>query len=139
MWRKIVSVVAGLVAWVVIATILDRALRLVWPEYAAALPVFQFTLPMMLARLTEGTLTTIAAGWFARWITRTPLWLAYVQGGLILLAFLPVHYRLWHSFPVWYHLAFLVPLIPLTWLGASLARPAGRPGGETASLPPSGR
>ena len=80
MWRKIGSVVAGLAAWVVIATILDRALRLVWPEYAAALPVFQFTLPMMLARLTEGALTTIAAGWFARWIARTPLWLAYVQG-----------------------------------------------------------
>ena len=139
MWRKIGSVVAGLAAWVVIATILDRALRFVWPDYAAALPVFHFTLPMMFARLTEGALTTIAAGWFARWIARTPLWLAYVQGGLILLAFLPVHYRLWHDFPVWYHLAFLVPLIPLTWLGATLARPAGRPGGETASLPPSGR
>ena len=139
MWRKIGSVVAGLAAWVVIATILDRALRFVWPDYAAALPVFHFTLPMMFARLTEGALTTIAAGWFARWIARTPLWLAYVQGGLILLAFLPVHYKLWHSFPIWYHLTFLVPLIPLTWLGASLARPAGRPGGETASLPPSGR
>ena len=126
MWGKIGSVVAGLAAWVVIATILDRSLRLVWPDYAAALPVFHFTLPMMLARLTEGAVTTIAAGWFARWVARTPLWLAYVQGALILLPFLYVHYKLWHSFPVWYHLTFLVPLIPLTLLGASLARPGQR-------------
>jgi hypothetical protein len=126
MWRKIGSVVAGLVAWVVIATILDRSLRLVWPDYAAALPTFHFTLPMMLARLTEGAITTVAAGWFARWIARTPLWLAYVQGALILLVFLPVHYKLWQRFPVWYHLTFLVPLIPLILLGARLARRAPR-------------
>jgi hypothetical protein len=34
---------------------------------------------------------------------------------------------LWNKFPVWYHLLFLISLVPLTYLGGqikSLARPA---------------
>lgn len=121
MIRTIGAIVAGLVAWVVIATILDRGMRLFWPHYAAALPALAFTLPMMLARLSEGAITTLAAGLINRLIARMPLWPAAIQGAIILLAFLPVHYKLWHSFPVWYHLTFLGYLIPLTLLGAALA------------------
>jgi hypothetical protein len=121
MIRNIGAIIAGIVAWVVIATILDRAMRLFWPEYAAAVPVMVFTLPMMFARLTEGAITTIASGFINRVIARTSLWPAVVQGTAILLLFLPIHYNLWHNFPVWYHLTFLGYLIPLTVLGAVLA------------------
>ena len=38
--------------------------------------------------------------------------------GLILLAvFIPQHIALWNNFPVWYHLTFLLSLVPLTYLG----------------------
>jgi hypothetical protein len=41
--------------------------------------------------------------------------------GLVTLAiFLPSHYYLWEKFPLWYHLSFLVPLVPLVVLGAAL-------------------
>ena len=120
MIRTIGAVIAGLVAWVVIATILDRGMRLFWPDYAAALPTLGFTLPMMLARLGEGAITTVASGLINRMVARTPLWPAAVQGAIIFVVFLPVHYKLWHSFPVWYHLTFLGYLIPLTLLGAAL-------------------
>ena len=121
MIRNIGAILAGLAAWVVIATILDRLMRLAWPEYAAAVPVMVFTLPMMFARLTEGAITTIAAGFINRLVARAPLWPAAVQGLIVLLLFLPAHYKLWHNFPVWYHLTFLGSLIPLTLLGAALA------------------
>jgi hypothetical protein len=121
MIRNIGAIIAGLVAWVVVATVLDRLMRLAWPEYAAAVPVMVFTLPMMFARLTEGAITTIAAGFTNRLIARTPLWPAAGQGAVILLLFLPAHYKLWHNFPIWYHLTFLGYLIPLTILGAMLA------------------
>ena len=129
MIRNIGAIIAGLVTWVVIGTILDRGMRLFWPEYAAALPVMAFTLPMMFARLTEGAITTIAAGLVNRLVARAPLWPSAVQGVIILLLFLPVHYNLWHKFPVWYHLTFLGSLIPLTVLGAMLAprRPVAVP------------
>lgn len=120
MIRVIGSIVAGFVAWIVIASVLDRLLRLAWPAYAAALPTFAFTLPMMSARLCEGAVATLGAGYFGRWIARTPVWPAAVLGLLGLLLFLPEHYRLWHDFPVWYHLTFLGSLIPLSVLGAAL-------------------
>jgi hypothetical protein len=41
--------------------------------------------------------------------------------GLVILAlFLPAHIHLWHRFPIWYHLSFLLPLAPLVALGAWL-------------------
>ena len=119
--RNIGAVVAGLVAWIVVATILDRAMRLFWPEYAAAVPIMLFTLQMKFARLTEGAITTVVAGFTNRLIARPSLWPAVAQGLLTLLFFVPIHYKLWHNFPVWYHLTFLGYLIPLTVLGAALA------------------
>jgi uncharacterized membrane protein (DUF2068 family) len=47
-------------------------------------------------------------------------WAAWLVGLIILAIFLPVHISLWNKFPTWYHLAFLVPLVPLVALGASL-------------------
>ena len=118
--RNIGAIIAGLVAWVVIATVLDRALRFAWPQYAAAVPILTFTLQMMFARLAEGAVVTIAAGYINRLIARVSVWPAAVQGLVILLLFLPSHYHLWHNFPLWYHLTFLGYLIPLTVLGAAL-------------------
>jgi hypothetical protein len=31
--------------------------------------------------------------------------------------FIPEHVMLWEKFPVWYHLAFLLSLVPLTYVG----------------------
>ena len=72
MIRNIGSIVAGIVAWIAIVTVIDRLMRLAWPEYAAALPIMTFTLPMMFARLSEGAVTTLAAGFINRLIARGP-------------------------------------------------------------------
>jgi hypothetical protein len=46
----------------------------------------------------------------------------WVFGALVLAVFLPEHVKLWHVFPVWYHLTFLVTLVPLIVLGARLTQ-----------------
>jgi hypothetical protein len=46
--------------------------------------------------------------------------------------FLPVHVQLWNAFPIWYHLAFLVPLVPLVVVGAALVRGRTEPVAATA-------
>ena len=43
-------------------------------------------------------------------------------GATLLVAFIPVHVRLFSLFPLWYHLVFLGTLIPLVVLGARLPR-----------------
>jgi len=110
--------ISRLAAWIVAATLVNLLWRFAWPGYAAAEPAMTFTLGMQVARLATGALASIAAGFSAAWIakgTGTPV---KVLAALLLLMFIPVHYRVWDKFPIWYHLTFLASLIPFTLLGA---------------------
>lgn len=128
MWRAIAGVSAGLVAWVVVVTVLNFGLRWWLPGYVQAEPAMLFTLGMKIARLSIGALSSLAAGAVVRGITRSNLapWIV----GLVLLAlFVPDHIHIWNTFPVWYHLTFLVTLAPLVALGARLVpRAKANPG-----------
>ena len=118
----VIAAVAGFFAWWIVATVLDRALRLAWPAYAVAFPTFTFSLGMLLARLVEGALCTIAAGAVAAWMGRrsSSRRAAVAMAALLLLFFVPTHAMIWSHFPVWYHLTFLGSLAPLTLFGARL-------------------
>ena len=126
MWRTFLSIIVGLAAWALVATLLNFALRLGLPGYAQAEPALAFTLVMKIARLSLAALASLAAGAVVRAVapaSRVAPWLV----GLALLAmFVPVHVQLWNVFPVWYHLAFLIPLAPLVALGAAIFRPQVR-------------
>jgi hypothetical protein len=129
MKRAILACVAGVVTWVVAASLIDRVLRLGIEGYAAAEPTMTFTLGMMAARLVMGAMASLAAGAVVGWITRGSLRVALVLGVIVLAAFLPAHVSLWNKFPVWYHLTFLLTLVPLVVLGSWLTqtRTAVRP------------
>ena len=123
MVRLIITFIAGLVSWVVIATLLNYLLRFGLPGYAAAEPSMDFSLLMQFARLALGAAASIGTGSiaarFAPAHTRLPLAL----GVTLLVLFTPVHYGLWDNFPVWYHLFFLATIIPFVLAGARLAKP----------------
>src|SRR6185312_1663769 len=133
MWRMVASIVAGLVAWVVVVTILNFGLRAAIPGYHAAEATLQFTLAMKIGRLIEAALTSLAAGAVIGWIDPSRRWTPWLVGAIVLAAFLPVHVKLWNSFPAWYHLSFLVPLVPLVVIGAALVRGSGSRQPITAS------
>jgi hypothetical protein len=121
MAKRILAVVAGLGAWVIVATIGGLIMRTSWPEYAAAADAMTFTLPMMFARLSIGAVATIAAGWVTAVIWKRTALLASLTGLVVLLLFIPQHIVLWAKFPVWYHLTFLSSLVPLTYAGGLIA------------------
>ena len=125
MLRTLASIVAGLIAWAMVVTILNFGLRAAIPGYHAAEATLQFTASMKAGRLIEAALTSLAAGAVVGLIEPTKRWAPLVVGLIVLAMFLPVHVKLWHAFPVWYHLAFLVPLVPLVALGGELGRNAG--------------
>ena len=133
MWRMVASIVAGLVAWVVVVTILNFGLRAAIPGYHAAEATLQFTLAMKVGRLIEAAPTSLAAGAVIGWIDPSRRWTPWLVGAIVLAAFLPVHVKLWNSFPAWYHLSFLVPLVPLVVIGAALVRGSGSRQPITAS------
>jgi hypothetical protein len=121
MIRAIIAVAVGLLVWAILAVALDMLLRLAVPGYAAAEPQFHFTLGMMVARLAlPGAVPSIGAGFASAWIARGDRRVIAALAVILLVLFLPAHYRLWDMFPFWYHLTFLGSLILLTLLGARL-------------------
>ena len=122
MKRAILGFLAGLIGWVVVASVLDRILRVAIPGYALAEPQLHFTLAMMFARLLLGVLASLAAGALVRWVAPREVRVSLVLGIVILLAFVPVHFKIWNALPVWYHLTFLISIVPCVLMGSRLAR-----------------
>lgn len=121
MWRTIGAILAGLVAWAVIVTVINWGLRLGIPGYRLAEHTLVFTLEMKIARLTMAAVTSVATGVLVRVIAPGSRLAPWIVGLVVLALFVPAHIELWHRFPIWYHLSFLVPLVPLVALGAWLA------------------
>jgi hypothetical protein len=123
MARNVLGVVAGLAGWAIVASIAGLVMRLSWPAYASVASAMTFTLPMMFARLLIGALATVSMGFVTALIARSSI--ATLIAGLLLLAlFIPQHVMLWDKFPLWYHLTFLLSLVPLTYAGGQIAERA---------------
>ena len=125
-FKTATAVVAALFTWFLVATVLNLALRAWWPNYHEAETSFGFTLAMKLARLALGAISSVSAGFVAAWIGKNGMTAATLSGIALLALFIPGHYRIWDRFPVWYHLTFLLSLLPLTLLGAVLKYKARR-------------
>ena len=90
--------------------------------YTAAEHTLQFTLGMKWARLLMAIVTSVGAGAMTGWISRSGRWAPLIVGSVVLAMFLPVHIAVWSKFPVWYHLTFLLPIVPAVLVGALLPR-----------------
>jgi hypothetical protein len=123
MWRKIGGPIAGIVAWVAIVSVLDIVLRRLWPDYASVEKAMAFTIPMMVARLSESGISSILSGAIAAVLGRDRLRPALGAGVILLIPFTYYHFFvLWSKFPIWYHLTFLSSLVILSVAGGWLAR-----------------
>ena len=122
MKRSILALGAGFAAWGVVATLLNFGLRAGLPGYALVEKAMTFTLAMKIARLILGALASLAAGATVGIIAPANKIVPWVLGFVVLAMFIPAHILLWAKFPVWYHLVFLLTLVPLVALGAALTR-----------------
>ncbi len=120
--RGIAGVAGGLVAWIVVATLINLALRYGWPAYAEVEKEMTFTLAMMVARLILSAVASACAGATVAWISRRNHRAIMICAVLLFVLFLPVHYQLWNTFPLWYHVAFFVLLVGMVFVGAALLR-----------------
>ncbi len=122
MMRGIAAVVGGLVVWMVVATLINLALRYGWTAYADVEKAMTFTLAMMVARLAVGAVASVCAGATVVAIAKRNDRAVVIFAGLLFVLFVPVHYQLWSTFPLWYHFAFFVLLVGMTFVGAALYR-----------------
>lgn len=128
MWRTIGSIILGICVWGCVATLLNFGLRAAIPGYHAAEATLAFTGIMKAGRLIEAAIASFAAGMAVRAIAPSSRAAPWVTGLVILAVFVPVHVQLWSKFPVWYHLTFLLSIVPLVVFGASVRLASARSG-----------
>ena len=124
MWRTVLAIFAGLVMWMLVATVLDIGLRHTLSGYQAAEPALAFTFAMKIARLSLAVVASLAAGAVARAIAPASGVAPWIVGLVLVAMFLPTHIQIWSRLPIWYHLFFLITLAPFVALGAR--RPRGQ-------------
>jgi hypothetical protein len=118
--RPILACLAGLVTWILVVSLINRMLRLSLPNYTAAEHTLQFTLGMKWARLLMAVATSLVAGAVTRRISPLSRWAPLIVGSIVLAMFLPLHIAIWNRLPVWYHLTFLLTIIPAVLAGGML-------------------
>ena len=135
MKRFILACLAGLLTWIVVVSVINRVLRLSLPNYTVAEQTLQFTLGMKCARLLMAIVTSVVAGAVTDWTSRSSRWAPLIVGSVVLAMFLPLHIAIWSKFPVWYHLTFLLTIIPAVLVGALLSHNRSQDLGEVYSAP----
>jgi hypothetical protein len=120
--KIVLAIVLGFVVWFVVATIANLLVRAGLSGYAEAEAATRFTLPMLLARLAVGVVSSVAAGLACALVARRAFVAAKILAVVIVVFFIPVHYSLWERFPLWYHAIFLISLAPLVMAGAWCGR-----------------
>ena len=120
MKRSVLACLAGFLTWIVVVMVINSGLRLSLPNYTAAEQTLQFTLEMKWARLLMAIVTSVVAGAVTGWIPRSSRWAPLIVGSVVLAMFVPVHLAIWSKFPAWYHLTFLLTIIPAVLVGALL-------------------
>ncbi len=121
MLRTILGAISGVVVWVVVATACNFVVRKTWADYAMVEKAMNFSLPMMIARLSMSGFSSVIGGLVAALVSRERFKAAFVSGVLLLIVFAPVHISIWSKFPLWYHLTFLISLPVLSVVGGSFA------------------
>ncbi len=118
MGRDILAVVAGFTVWTAC-----------WLAYNAALREFgllpqEDTSPIgsvtpLLVLLIGSSLFSLAAGYVAAWVSDSSGYVvALILGAVLVGVGAFVQSRVWKLMPVWYHLSFLLLLVPATLAGA---------------------
>lgn len=120
--------VGGLAAgWATSAAVLAAGfalLRLLWADYALAEPEKAYTLAMLLARLVIFSSMIAATAAVAALVAGDERF-AWIAGALILLVSIPPHLypgHVWDDYPVWYHVVYLVSILPIAVAGGRWSR-----------------
>lgn len=131
MWRIVLGVVAGFLAWLAVWIGNEKLLSAVWPDwFGARQKAFESALTgagpfapetgFLVTHVVSAAIISLAAGFLAALIAgehqRAPL----ILGILLVALGLAKAAMSWSLVPLWYHLAFTVVLFPMAQVGGKL-------------------
>jgi len=120
MGRAIAAVVVGFVAWTVLWLGGGAGLNVAFPDAAApGEPIDDAG--YLVSALVLSVVCSLVAGLLASLITRGRGRATLVLGIVLLLVGIGVQAGFWKLMPVWYHVPFLVLIVPVVLAGGRLA------------------
>jgi hypothetical protein len=126
MIRSLFAVIAGFVLWSALWLGYNALLTTLGILPAASANPVQAPMPLLLL-LAGSILFSLAAGYATTALVRTPGYRHTLVLGVLLLGIgILVQAQFWQLMPLWYHLCFLVLLLPATGLGGTLRQRTGR-------------
>jgi len=123
MWRSVLSVVAGAVLWAALWVPFTRAMQMAFPSRVIP-DQYLGHAPTLATFIAASVVFSVAAGYVTALVARSkPVRHAFALGVLQLALGIGFELSYWELLPTWYHLIFLVLLIPANvWGGMLLAR-----------------
>ena len=130
MWRIVLGVIAGFIAWLVVWIGSEKILSAIWPVFGANQKAFEEAVKnggeytadttMLLTHLVLGSVVSVMAGIFAALIARENTSAPLVVGILLLALGLLKGFMSRRYAPIWYHVIFTAILLPMAVIGGRL-------------------
>ena len=135
MGRIILGVIVGFIAWSILWVGGDEALaslspgwygthKLAFEKAAFNGTPFEASTTMMVFHLIRSVITSLVSGFLAAFVANENRRTTMILGVLLLLVGIAFQAMAWNLLPIWYHLAFLFLLIPVTIAGGYLKKTA---------------
>ncbi|MEO0558180.1 MAG: hypothetical protein AAF170_08350, partial [Bacteroidota bacterium] len=120
MSHTLISIVGGYIAWTVVFLGGSAGIRAAF-ESAHTPDGGTSSAGLLVLYLALSGVASVLAGVVAARVSKShgPRNVLIVAG-LLLATGIPVQISVWETLPVWYHLAFLGALVPLTWIGGRM-------------------
>jgi hypothetical protein len=133
MLRVILGVVAGFIIWSILWVGLDAVLSLISPgsygqtsaDFRAAVASqtpYALSSGVLIWLLIQSVICSLVSGFTAATIAKENFVSTLLLGVLLLLFGIFVQSMHWNYMPLWYHIPFLLLLIPITFLGGKLSK-----------------
>jgi hypothetical protein len=132
MLRGVGAILAGLAVFAGLEFVAVQLAIALWPAYALAAPTRDYTLEMLLVRLSAGALGCWASGAVAARVHRGARQAALMLGVTLLAGSVVWHIKIWEQYPVWYHLSWFACIVPFAVLGGRMASNPGAIAGHPA-------
>ncbi len=122
MGRIILGVVVGFIVWSILWVGSSSIMMAVSADYAKTMETMEWGTGNLIFALVRSFICSIVSGFVAVLIAKEFSKTTLGLGVFLLLFGIAVQASIWNKMPVWYHLVFLIMLIPLTILGGKLKK-----------------
>ena len=122
MGRIILGVIVGFIVWTIIWFLVDPVVRLIAPNMMPNPDLTNIQTGFLVILIIASIICSLAAGFLAVLVSKEQSKTTLYLGILLLLVGIFFQTMAWSLFPLWYHLIFLILLIPVTILGGKLSK-----------------